>query len=285
VDVTDVINLYHEFFTSNQEGEANSIVNEAQLSVKFGTAVEGADPGVEVESSLSREILASNLDFRNELPLLFNSIRHKGGLSPWSHPEAFKNSSGDDPDLEPLTLFWHQLAGVHAIIRMNFHPTNDSSRCNGTLIADEVGLGKTFQAATVIVALADLVIRQQQKIPLPPIISSFSYSFSADHRAERCFLESNPFLGQNLNETIPSYPHLIVVAGTLLSQWESELKTLIQPQSFDIFIYGSGKKLHQNFWSPAGPFHSSRHQMSNRIIIASYTVGIHNTHPFRQNLC
>lgn len=176
-DVSDVITLYHDFFTSNQEGEANSFANEAQLSVTFGTAVKGADPGVEVESTLSREILASNLDFPKELPLLFNSFRHKGGFSPWTHPEAFKNSSGDDPDLEPLTLYWHQLAGVHAIIRMNFHRTKDASRCNGTLIADEVGLGKTFQAVTVILVLADLVIRQQQNIPLPPIISSFSLEF------------------------------------------------------------------------------------------------------------
>ena len=86
-------------------------------------------------------------------------------------------------------------------------------------------------------------------------------------------LESNPYLGRNLDETVPCYPHLIVVAGTLLSQWESELKTLIQPQFFDIFVYGSGKKLHEKFWSQQGPFHSSRHKKSNRIIIASYTVG------------
>jgi SNF2 family DNA or RNA helicase len=176
VDVTDVITLYHDFFTSNQDGEASN-VNEDQLSVRFGSAEKGADPGVEVESSMTRENITSNLGFRNELPLLFNPIRHKNGLSPWSHPATFKNISGNDPDLEPLTLFWHQLAGVHAIIRMNFHPTKDSSRCNGTLIADEVGLGKTFQAATVIVTLADLVIRQQQKISLPPIISSSTLQF------------------------------------------------------------------------------------------------------------
>lgn len=176
VDVTDVINLYHEFFTTNQEGEANSFVDEAQLSITFGTAEEGADPGVEVESSMSREILSLNLGFRNELPLLFNTIRHKGGLSPWTHPATFENRS-DDPDLEPLSLFWHQLAGAHAIIRMNFHPTQDSSRCNGTLIADEVGLGKTFQAITVIVILAELVIRQIKNMSPPPLISSFSLQF------------------------------------------------------------------------------------------------------------
>lgn len=182
VDVTDVIALYHEFFTSNQEGEANSFVDEAQLSIGFGTAKEGADPGVEIESSMRREFLARDLGFGgDDLPILFNSHRHKGGLTPWSHPDSFNPNSAHDRDLEPLTLFWHQLVGVHAIIHMNFHPTKDPSRCNGTLIADEVGLGKTFQAATVIVVLADLVIRKQQNHPLPPMISSSSLHFSADY--------------------------------------------------------------------------------------------------------
>jgi hypothetical protein len=92
----------------------------------------------------------------------------------------------------------------------------------------------------------------------------------------KIFLGKNPYLGENDVE-IPSYPHLIVVAGTLLSQWESELKTLIKPQTFDIFIYGSGQKFHENFWSLAGPFHSSKHSMCNRIIIASHSVHIQKT--------
>lgn len=94
-------------------------------------------------------------------------------------------------------------------------------------------------------------------------------------------LDSRPYLRES--KTVPTYPHLIIVAGTLLSQWESEFKTLVKPNSFDIFIYGSGKKLHENFWSPTGPFYSSKHKMSNRIIIASYTVHIHNTHWFIQH--
>lgn len=174
-DVTDVINLYHEFFSSNHDGEANSLVNEPHISISFGTAEEGADPGVEIESTMSPESLGKNLGFRETLlPLLFNSLRHKGGLSPWSHPKVF--DAGPGGDLEPLTLFWHQLAGVHAIIRMNFHPTRSSSLCNGTLVADEVGLGKTFQAATVVVFLTDLVYRQSMSLPMPPILSSSSFT-------------------------------------------------------------------------------------------------------------
>lgn len=175
-DVTDVIALYHEFFSTNQEGEANSLVNESEVSISFGTGEKGEDPGVEIESTMHPDTLASNLGFIHQLPLLFNGLRHKGGLSPWSHPAIFDTS--DKRDLEPLKLFWHQLAGVHAIIRMNFSTSEgNDSNCNGTLIADEVGLGKTFQAATVVVFLSDLVMRQDQKLPLPRIISSSSLKF------------------------------------------------------------------------------------------------------------
>jgi hypothetical protein len=274
VDVTDVINLYHEFFTTNQDMEA--VLLEDQPLIKFGEA-DGADLGVESESGMSKDDLASNLGFLNGKLLLFNDYRHRAGLSSWTNPEAFVDGS---TDLEPLNLFWHQLAGVHAIIRMNFHPTPSSTRVNGTLVADEVGLGKTFQAATVIVFLSDLVMRQSLGKNLPPIISLSFFTVFPQTTELKAMLETNPYLGNN--DIIPSYPHLIIVAGTLLSQWESELQTLIKPNSFDIFIYGSGKSFHENFWSSDGPFHSSKHK-SNRIIIASYSVHIHNTHRFIQH--
>src|SRR5277367_5000527 len=52
---------------------------------------------------------------------------------------------------------------------------------------------------------------------------------------------------------------------------------LIKPQTFDIFLYGSGKVAHNNFWAEKGPFYSSRHPMANRIIIASQSVGVFKT--------
>ena len=148
-----------------------------EVSIQFGTADKGADPGVEFESGLQPQQLAANLGFQDGLPLLFNKFRHRGGLSPWTHPNDFdqeKNSTSTE-NLEPLRLYWHQLAGVHAIVRMNFQSKPSDPSSNGTLIADEVGLGKTFQASTMIVFLADLVIRQSQNRQLPPIIClSFS---------------------------------------------------------------------------------------------------------------
>lgn len=179
-NVTDVINLYHEFFTSAQDGEAASFVDDGEVRVKFGSADNGADPGVEFESSMTPDQLCFNLGFKNGLPLLFNNLRHRNGLSPWTHSDHFdveKNPSAKG-NLEPLRLHWHQLAGVHAIVRMNFQPKPSDNSCSGALIADEVGLGKTFQASTIIVFLADLVMRQSQKLPLPPMTRSSLFFYS-----------------------------------------------------------------------------------------------------------
>jgi TATA-binding protein-associated factor len=53
---------------------------------------------------------------------------------------------------------------------MIFTPETAPSHCTGVLLADEVGLGKTFQACTVIGFLGELAVRQLKKLTLPPII-------------------------------------------------------------------------------------------------------------------
>lgn len=76
--------------------------------------------------------------------------------------------------MERLYLHWHQLCGVHAVVRINFTETPAPNRCCGVLIADDVGLGKTFQAAATIAFLSELYMRQMlrrsKSVPLPPII-------------------------------------------------------------------------------------------------------------------
>lgn len=89
---------------------------------------------------------------------------------------------------------------------MNFTAGPDSTCPCSALIADEVGLGKTFQAATVIAFLCDIVMRQKMS-QMPPLIIS-----------------NTLYLGE-LN-ILPRLPSLIVVPGTLLLQWENELKTV-----------------------------------------------------------
>jgi hypothetical protein len=79
-----------------------------------------------------------------------------------------------------------------------------------------------------------------------------------------------PYLGEK--DAIPCLPHLIVVPGTLVGQWEQELKVVFQPNYVDILVYGAGLAQHQYFWSDAGPYKQANHPASSRIILASHSV-------------
>jgi SNF2 family DNA or RNA helicase len=80
-----------------------------------------------------------------------------------------------------------------------------------------------------------------------------------------------PYLAED--KTLPNLPHLVIVPGTLLSQWEAELRTLFNPKFFKILMYTPGKALREDFWSEDGPFYSTRQKLaSNVIIIASHSV-------------
>lgn len=176
-DVADIFNLYADFFPT--VFDSVSLVDQVPtIGFQFGESVDGLDLGVEVESSLSPAALANNLGFIQGLPLLFSTYRHRGGLSAWdvANAQLFDPSkAAEDVDMQPISLHWHQLAGVHSVIRKIFTETPNSGGCHGILIADEVGLGKTFQAATLIAFLSDFILRQsfEPPIPLPPIIRKF----------------------------------------------------------------------------------------------------------------
>ena len=71
---------------------------------------------------------------------------------------------------------------------------------------------------------------------------------------------------------LPPFAHLIIVPGTLLSQWENELKILFKPKMFEILLYGTGAKCHESFWAPNGPYHASKQKPYSRIILASQSV-------------
>jgi hypothetical protein len=172
--------MYMEFFGClGPEDSINLREQHPDVLFRFREMDPGADPGVEMESTIAPDVLAANLGFMDDLPILFNHYRHHGGLSPWDPANAslFKQSNAQyNPDMNPITLHWHQLAGVHALICMIFGPDAMVDRICGALIADKVGLGKTYQAATMIAFLTDLVIWQTINAPLPPIIREFSSS-------------------------------------------------------------------------------------------------------------
>lgn len=81
---------------------------------------------------------------------------------------------------------------------------------------------------------------------------------------------TNRYLG--LTTDVPSLPHLIVVPGTLVKQWEKELKTFFQPRKVDILVYHASKEARIEFWQEGGVYASSNHSLHQRIILASESV-------------
>lgn len=76
------------------------------------------------------------------------------------------------------------------------------------------------------------------------------------------------------SKNYPSRPHLIVVPGTLISQWEHELKCFFKFKFVDLFLYPSGLPYHREFWKPGGIYESSAQPPCHRIIIATLSVSI-----------
>lgn len=127
----------------------------------------GGDLGMDKEKELSLDVLAHNLGFRNHLPAQFNKVRGKTGLTAWESPLDPKTSTN-------LELHWHQLAGVHSIIRRAFTPQPNLAHCTATLECDQVGLGKTTLAITVIAFLNQIVALQEKGMDLPPILGELA---------------------------------------------------------------------------------------------------------------
>lgn len=223
---------------------------------------------------MSPHRLATNLGFKNLLPAYFNTHRHRGGITPWDNSDLFKGAIEANPDMSPIALHWHQLAGVHAIIRKTFSKKAKPGATCGVLVTDEVGLGKTFQAGAMIALLSDLVRRQEQELELPPMIRKIAHHHYPTKSLTKSYHSgATPFFGDS--EAIPNLPHLIIIPGGLVHQWEAELKIVFRKAFVDILIYD--KTSPDNFWMEGGPFQSSNQQPSNIIIIASLSVSDRST--------
>jgi TATA-binding protein-associated factor len=159
--------------------------------------VSNTDLGVENVSHLSVKALEQQLGFQDTLPPIFNPLCHSDGLNLWD----LKDSQDQNGYLERLSLHWHQLCAVLAVIQKVFLASNgDAQACTGVLIADEVGLGKTAVGMALIALMANAVVSRQSAVQLPPCIGTsnlrhtpiphvitFSYNtFCQRRRCPRC---------------------------------------------------------------------------------------------------
>ena len=176
-DVAEVAALYHDVFDGFNPDEQSTL---DVPTIDVPLVQEGEfDPGVLLEAKMTPDHLAEQLGFVSGRPILFNSHRHVGGLTAWDSDidiARFTEKAGnnDDSDMEPFTLMWSQLAGVHAAVRSYFSDQPFDQKTLGTLISDEVGLGKTFLSASLIGFLCDAINRQTLKIPPAPVLRKFS---------------------------------------------------------------------------------------------------------------
>lgn len=89
------------------------------------------------------------LNFPEGRPALFAKFRSKSGLCAWDNEEVAAKFHEGNPDMQPLSLLWHQSAGMAALVSKVYtaqlSDANDDSfpSVQGVLVADEVGLGKT----------------------------------------------------------------------------------------------------------------------------------------------
>jgi hypothetical protein len=171
-DIADIVNLFNECFNPSA-GDTTQLTTQATtIPFDFGANSEGADPGTEVEATMAPELLSQRLGFRSNIPLLFNTHKHSGGITPWDSPKLFENIE-DNEALTPNELHWHQLSGIHGILRRLLSQSPSHAR-PGVLVADEVGLGKTLQSLGILSWLAECVGRQKIGRTLPPILSEWS---------------------------------------------------------------------------------------------------------------
>lgn len=178
-DVADIVSLYTEFFAGPDPRDSVDLQEQVpDVSFRFGEGVNGTDPGVEMEMSLTPDQLNVNLGWINGRSFFFNHHRHRAGLSAWDPANAHlygATYAAACEDMDELTLHWHQRVGVHSMVRMIFKPNPDPKALTGVLVADEVGLGKSFQAVGLIAFLSEAVVRQEMKAKPAPLIGSLSF--------------------------------------------------------------------------------------------------------------
>ncbi|KAF8869441.1 P-loop containing nucleoside triphosphate hydrolase protein [Infundibulicybe gibba] len=248
-DVADLVRLYDDLFSADPD-EINAFAAHAEIDPTLCDLSRDGDLGVDIEVTMDEVRLNHELGFTDSRPFQFASLRHHLGLNGWDHPGLLETLKSTHPDaVSPIRLHWHQLVAVHAIIRGLFSAEPRATSCLGMLIADEVGLGKTAIALSIIGFLNHIIWLRNSDLPLPPILQKYSH--------------------RGTDKIIPGRPHIVVVPVTIVGQWEQEFKTFFLPKGMDILVYPGSKLQQEEFWGESGPLAKSKHDKQQVIILAT----------------
>ncbi|KAK7034787.1 hypothetical protein VNI00_012195 [Paramarasmius palmivorus] len=134
-DLLEMRRVYMEYFKNDEDDGPVLSDSTPTLAIEL-QELEQEDLGIEEEANLDSDALSQALGFKNGLPWQFQEFRHRLGYTGWEKAES-SHISITSEDLDPLRLHWHQLSGLHAIIRTIFTSEPDPSHCTGMLVADE----------------------------------------------------------------------------------------------------------------------------------------------------
>lgn len=176
-ELRQLMQLYIEYFESVDDDDHMPVLSEEPV-LDFGlTDIVQGNLGMEMEYKMDPDQLATRLGFlKHRLPLQFNHYRHRS-LTPWDKPKLFTSSHFPD-SLDLLNLHWHQLAGIHSVVRNKFTKKPSPNHCLGMILCDEVGLGKTGLSLGMITFLSQCVLIQAEGGTLPKILGKVLLIFS-----------------------------------------------------------------------------------------------------------
>ncbi|KAG6883167.1 hypothetical protein C0993_007539 [Termitomyces sp. T159_Od127] len=259
-DVEDIAALYQDFFElPSADGEDGPPLADARGEVQGLERCDG-DFGMEVEAGMKPVQLCLALGFLTGLPPIFAKYRHRTGANAWDDYSLFDNAEEDLKAgiLTKFHLHWHQLAGVHSIIRSLFTDQPSTHPC-GVLVGDEVGLGKTAQSIALISFFILTATAQSTKRLVPKVIRTCPISLRAPLMPTP-FREQIPRRVRKGPISSPSRP-LSRYADAPMEERNAKpsLPTLSTTDTVA-------------FWGPSGLFHQAKHAPHNRIIIASHSV-------------
>ncbi|KAG1848219.1 hypothetical protein C8R48DRAFT_677411, partial [Suillus tomentosus] len=226
------------------------------------------DLGVDNFRSLDDTALNRLLNFPDGRPALFARFRSLSRKSAWDDG-AEKDFVEGNPDMQPLSLLWHQRVGIASIVEKIWQK-DITNTVPGILLADEVGVGKTAQVMGSIAFMIDQYWAHQiaSAKAVSPLID-----VDVNTVRKAPILESIPyFAGQ---AQVPDLPHVIAVPNSLVAQWMSELRIFFVPKTVEIYVYPTAEKDFAAFWT--GPWEKSSMPKINRIILVTHSGKVLDT--------
>lgn len=123
---------------------------------------------------MTKEHLLKSLGFPGELLVGMSDMRDIYRVyDKWDTDSAAQTFWKNPPEdrLEPITLTWHQLVGVHCA-------TVSMVKREAFFLFDAVGIGKTAQSAGVVLMRAWLILYQRSHNKLPTALGELSFNSS-----------------------------------------------------------------------------------------------------------